>query len=147
MPDLSDIERLAVQQACYDLAVDYADIVDSRDWPRFREIFADDAVFGLARGGPMLRGLDNIIAAFTARPADGITQHFITNIRVRVESPTAASGSARVVLYTAPGDATESPEGRAAAPKQIMGIYKDRYVRTGAGWRFAERIGTLTLHT
>jgi ketosteroid isomerase-like protein len=147
MSDLSDIERLAIQQACYDLAVDYADIVDSRDWSRFREIFTDDAVFGLARGGPMLRGLDNIIAAFNARPATGITQHFITNIRVRVQSPTAASGSARVLLYTAPDDAPESPEGRAASPKQMTGVYKDRYLRTSAGWRFAERIGTITLHT
>jgi ketosteroid isomerase-like protein len=147
MPDLSDIERLAVQQACYDLAVDYADIVDSRDWARFREIFAEDAVFGLTRGGPMLRGLDAIISAFTARPSMDITQHFITNIRVRVESRDAASGSARVLFYSADANAPISDQGRAALPMQMMGVYKDRYVRTAAGWRFAERIGTFTLHT
>jgi len=45
MAELSESEILAAESACHALCVDYCDIVDAQDYPRLREIFAQDAVF------------------------------------------------------------------------------------------------------
>jgi len=76
-----------------------------------------------------------------------VTQHFVTNICVSVESPTAASGSCRILLYMGDASEPETAEGRQAAPKQLIGMYVDRYIRTAAGWRIAERRGRTLFHT
>jgi hypothetical protein len=52
-----------------------------------------------------------------------------------------------VLLFTTDAAEPETPEGRKASPKQLMGTYHDRYVRTRNGWRFAERRGGISLHT
>ena len=148
MPDLSDSEILSVESACHALCVDYCDIVDAQDYPRLREIFAQDAVFArpTAPQDP-LRGAENIVANFESRPRTRVTQHFVTNIRVRVDSPTTASGSCRILLYMCDASEPETSEGRQAAPKQLIGMYIDRYVRTKVGWRIAERRGKTLFHT
>ena len=148
MPELSATEILAAESACRALCVDYCDIVDAQDYARLREIFAQDAIFArpTAPQDP-LRGAENIVASFESRPRTRVTQHFVTNIRVRVESPTAATGSCRILLYMGDASEPETPEGRQAAPKQLIGMYLDRYVRTKDGWRFAERRGKTLFHT
>jgi ketosteroid isomerase-like protein len=148
MTELTEIERQIAEQACRDLAIGYAEVVDSQDYDRLREIFSEDAVFGRPMNPQeVIRGVANIIASFTSRPRTRITQHFISNVRVRLETPDSAVGSCLVLLYTADASEPETPEGRKAASKQLMGIYRDRYIRTKQGWRFAERRGTVSLHT
>jgi len=148
MPEMSETEIRSAELACHALCVDYADIVDSQDYPRLRQIFAEDAIFArpTAPQDP-IRGAENIVASFEARPRNRVTQHFVTNIRVRVESPTTASGSCRILLYMSDASEPETPEGRKAAPKQLIGMYLDRFVRTKDAWRFAERRGKTLFHT
>jgi len=145
---MTEIEILAAESACHALCVDYCEIVDTQDYPRLREIFADDAVFArpTAAQDPT-RGVENIVASFESRPRTRMTQHFVTNIRVRVESSTAASGSCRILLYMCDASEPETAEGRQAAPKQLIGVYLDRFVRTKDGWRIAERRGKTLFHT
>jgi SnoaL-like domain len=77
--------------------VDYAEIVDTQDYARLREIFAEDAVFARPTSPrEPIRGVANIVASFESRPCNRLTQHLVTNIRVRVQSPTTASGSCRI---------------------------------------------------
>jgi hypothetical protein len=148
MADLTDAEIRSAELACHALAVDYADIVDSQEYSRLREIFAVDAVFARPTNPQEpIRGVENIVASFESRPRNRVTQHFVTNIRVRVESPNSATGSCRILLYMSDASEPETPEGRKAAPKQLIGMYLDRYVRTKDGWRFAERRGRTLFHT
>ncbi len=148
MSDLAESEILAAESACHSLCVDYCDIVDTQEYSRLREIFAPDAIFArpTAPQDP-LRGVESIVASFEARPRNRVTHHIVTNIRVRVESPTAASGSCRMLLYMSDASGPETAEGRQAAPKQLIGMYVDRFVRTAAGWRIAERRGRTLFHT
>lgn len=145
MTQLNETETRNAELACSALAVEYAEIVDSKDYARFREIFAEDAAFTLPTNPQgTIRGVDNIIASFNSRPPNRLTNHIMSNIRVKVETADTAVGTCRVLLFTS--DAAE-PEGRMASPKQLMGTYHDRYVRTKDGWRFAERRGGISLHT
>lgn len=148
MVELSETDIRTAEMACHALCVDYADIVDSQEYSRLREVFAVDAIFARPTNPQdPIRGAENIVASFESRPRNRVTQHFVTNIRVRVESPTTASGSCRILLYMSDASEPETPEGRKAASKQLIGVYLDRYVRTKDGWRFAERRGKTLFHT
>jgi 3-phenylpropionate/cinnamic acid dioxygenase small subunit len=148
MTQLSETEIRNAEQACSALAVEYAEIVDRKDYARFREIFAEDAAFMLPTNPQgTIRGVDNIIASFNSRPPNRLTHHIMSNIRVKVETTDSAVGTCRVLLFTSDAAEPETPEGRKASPKQLMGTYYDRYVRTKDGWRFAERRGGISLHT
>lgn len=145
---LSEAEILNAQRACEALAIEYAEIVDAQEYERLREIFTEDAVLirrSLAQEA--VRGLDNIIASFTSRPRNRLTYHIMSNIRVRVETSKTASGTCRVLLYTSDTSEPQTAEGRKVSPKQLMGTYRDQYVRTANGWRFAERRGDISFHT
>jgi SnoaL-like domain len=146
--ELTDAELRAVESACHALCVDYADIFDGQEYLRLRDFFAEDAVFARpTKPQEPICGAENIVASFESRPRDRLTQHFVTNIRVHVESPTSATGSCRIPLYVSDTSEPETPEARKVAPKQIIGVYQDRYVRTKDAWRFAERRGGTLFHT
>lgn len=145
---LSETEIRNAQQACEALAIEYAEIVDAQDYERLREIFAQDAAFGRsATPDETLHGVENIVASFISRPRNRLTHHVMSNIRVRIETPKTASGTCRVLLFTSDTSEPQTAEGRKVAPKQLMGTYHDRYVRTNDGWRIAERRGSISFHT
>jgi ketosteroid isomerase-like protein len=146
--ELSETERRNIEQACAALSVDYCESVDAKDFQRLQDVFAADALFvSPAAPNDPIRGAAAIIASLSRIPPALITQHFALNVHIRVESADTATGSCRILLYTADAAEPETPEGRKAAEKQRIGIYRDRYVRTPAGWRIAERRGKTLLHT
>ena len=146
--NLSETERRNIEQACAALSVDYCEIIDAKEYPRLREVFAEDALFASPNAPDHpIRGADAIIAGLLAIPAALMTQHLALNIRVHPESADTARGSCRILLYTADANEPETPEGRKAADTKRVGIYHDRYVRTAVGWRIAERRGKSLLHT
>ena len=148
MTEFSQAEMRNVEAACYALCADYSENVDSQDDARLTEVFAEDALFTLPIGSKEpIRGADKIVAMFQARPRGRLTQHLISNFRVHMETMDIAVGTCRVLLFTSDLSEPETPEGRKAASKQMMGTYQDRYVRTKNGWRFAERTGGITFHT
>ncbi len=145
---LSETEIRNAQQACEALAIEYAEIVDAQDYERLREIFAQEATFGRsATPDETLHGVENIVASFISRPRNRLTHHVMSNIRVRLETPGNASGTCRVLLFTSDTSEPQTAEGRRVAPKQLMGTYYDRYVRTDDGWRITERRGVISFHT
>jgi ketosteroid isomerase-like protein len=148
MSEFSQAEMRNVEQACYALAIEYAEIIDSQDYARLVEVFAEDATFL----GPMapkepIHGADKIVAMFQSRPRNRLTQHLISNFRVRMETMDSAVGTCRVLFFSSDVSEPETAEGRKAADKQSIGTYQDRYVRTKNGWRIAERIGTMIFYT
>jgi hypothetical protein len=148
MPEFSQAEMRNTEAACYALCVDYADIIDAREWDRLTEVFAPDGSFSAPLPPKQdYKGVDKIIAMFQARPRGRLTHHLISNFRVRMETNDTAVGTCRVLLFVSDESDPETPEGRKVAPKQWMGTYQDRYVRTKDGWRFAERVGGISFHT
>ncbi len=148
MTEFSQAEMRNTEAACYALCADYAEIVDSRDWPRLAEVFAEDAAFTLPTGSKEpIRGADKIVAMFQSRPRGRLTQHLISNFSVRMETTDTAVGTCRVLFFSSDESEPETPEGRKAASKQSIGIYHDRYVRMKNGWRIAERAGSMVFYT
>lgn len=148
MPEFAQSEMRNTEAACYALCVDYADIIDSRDWDRLAEVFAPDGEFHAPLPPAQIyKGADKIIAMFHARPKGRLTHHLISNFRVRMETNDTATGTCRVLLYLSDESEPETPEGRKTLPVQLMGTYRDRYMRTASGWRIAARIGGIAYHT
>ncbi|MGA9882834.1 MAG: nuclear transport factor 2 family protein [Candidatus Acidiferrales bacterium] len=146
--ELSETERRNIEHACTALSVDYCEFVDAKEYDRLRDVFAADALFvSPAASDNVLRGADAIVAYLSAIPRALATQHLASNIRIHVESSDAAAGSCRLVVHMADANEPETPEGRKLAAKQLIGIYRDRYVRTPAGWRITERRGQTLFHT
>jgi hypothetical protein len=146
--ELSDTERRNIEMACAGLCVDYCEIVDAKDYQRLLEIFAQDAqYFSPVAPDKLIPGADAIVAYLSHIPSTLITQHLACNVRIHVESADAANGSCKIVVFTADGNAPETGEGRKAGETQHIGVYYDRYIRTPAGWRIAERRGRGLLHT
>lgn len=140
-------DQLADIEACRALVLDFAAAVDLRTPERMRELFTPDATFARPIApDTIISGIDAIVGSFTSRPAHIVTQHLNTNVRVWLTGPDTAEGDSVVLLFLAnAGDAFVPGKGRPSSPP-LVGYWKDRFVRTADGWRFAERRGTVTMY-
>lgn len=120
-------------EAVRNLLGTYCELMDVADWVAVGALFADADLVG-----PDERVVASGSAAVTAlyergtRLYDGSprTRHVTSNMIVEVEGGDATARSAYVVFQSVPG-----------FPLQpiITGRYRDRFVRAGSGWRFAQR--------
>ncbi|MCJ2181780.1 nuclear transport factor 2 family protein [Novosphingobium sp. 1949] len=121
----------AIEHDCARLVARYANRNDAADWEAVAALYAPDG--RMARPSApddWIVGREAILAAFAARPAR-TTRHVCSNVEITVLDADTALGESAMLLFT--GD---------AAPR--VGSFLDRFVRTGEGWRFAERRGTMT---
>ncbi|WP_448624270.1 nuclear transport factor 2 family protein [Geodermatophilus sp. URMC 64] len=130
--DPDEVRALADQQAIADQCVRYTLALDTRDWALLESCFTDSPVF--VHPGGRLEGFPAILARTTAAltPLDA-TQHLLGSVLVEVDGDTARSISyfqAQHVRAGTPGGDTYL----------IAGSYTDRWLRTPAGWRIAERV-------
>ena len=108
----------------------YARCADHKDYGGFGEVFTEDAVFDYS--GREVTPLDAIREMMRALDKYHTTQHRVQN-----------------VLYEVDGDAAEGEtyclashlfDDNGATKKIDMAIiYRDRLLRTGVGWRIAQR--------
>ena len=127
---MNDEERRAIEADCERLIKRYANLGDAHDWPAVAALYTEDARFARpSQPGVFIRGREAILASFLARPPRA-QRHVVANVVVDVENAGHARAFSVIVLYQ--GD---------AAP--LVGTFTDRLVRTGEGWRFAERVGGL----
>jgi 3-phenylpropionate/cinnamic acid dioxygenase small subunit len=114
-----------------ELVFRYGYALDSRDWDKLRTCFLPDVV-GYYGGDP-LRGYEAIedLCRTTLEPLSA-SQHLIGNVVVTVDGDGATSSCYLHAQHVRPG--TEGGEQFIFA-----GRYLDRLVRTGEGWRIAER--------
>ena len=124
-----------------DLVVGYAFAIDERNWQAFEALFTPDAhIDYTAAGGikgtlPEVRDwLAGVMAGFP------MTQHLVTNKVVAIDGDRATCQSA---LLNPMG----VPDGDGMMLWLEGGTYRDRLVRTAAGWRIAERIEQPTFST
>lgn len=131
---MTDDFRAADRALIADLTVAYAYAVDERDWPAFEDLFTPDAAIDYTSSG----GIAGSPAEVAAWMPDGLslftwTMHSISTHRIVFEGPDRARGSLHCCARH--GVNWEGEIERL----EVDVIYEDLYVRTGAGWRFAER--------
>ena len=122
------------KQDIAEVLVRYATGIDRRDWDLFRSCFTEDcrADYG---GIGSWRGVDGITGYMvTAHAGMGHTLHRLSNIAVTVAGDVAEARSYVDAVVMA-------PDGSSGI--NAMGFYDDDLVRTGGGWRIAERRFTM----
>ncbi|MEJ2407768.1 MAG: nuclear transport factor 2 family protein [Novosphingobium sp.] len=129
-PLASDVIR-AIEHDCAKLVARYANRNDAADWEEVAALYAPDGRMARPTApDAWITGREAILAAFNARPAR-TTRHVCSNVEITVIDATTALGESAMLLFTGDGQ-----------PR--VGSFFDRFVRTGEGWRFAERRGVLT---
>jgi ketosteroid isomerase-like protein len=138
---MTDDECRAIEADCERLIKHYVNLNDAQDWPAVAALYTEDAVFKRPSGGEPIVGREAILASFLARPPR-VQRHVIANVVVDVEDAEHATSFCAILLYQ--GD--RAPDGGLAemsASSPLVGWFRDKLVRTPAGWRFAERVGGL----
>lgn len=128
LQEISD--RLEIQQ----LVVDYSTAIDMKDFDALDKVFTEDAYVDYrAMGGidgryPIVKAwLGEALCAFPAH------QHMISNISIVLDGDEA---SGRIVCF----NPMEVALANGTRQTFFLGLwYVDRYTRTPAGWRIAQR--------
>lgn len=128
---MTDEQRRQIEQDCARLIALYANLNDRARWQDLAALYAENGRMARPTApDEWIEGRDAILAAFQSRPAR-TTRHVCSNVVIDVINDASAAGESAMLLFTGDG-----------APK--VGSFHDRFVRTDAGWRFAERRGSLT---
>ncbi|HWW64148.1 MAG TPA: nuclear transport factor 2 family protein [Sphingomonadaceae bacterium] len=139
---MDDLKRLAIEQACRRLVLEFAKFNDDWDHERLAALFVEDCEFArpLDPEYPYF-GRDKVHAIFRDRKAR-LTRHVMTNILIDVVSEDEARGNSYVTMLSSPH--TEDPpyEGEGI----FVGAFDDVFVRTPDGWKFKSRRGNVALY-
>lgn len=134
---MDDGERMLIEQACARLQVLYTHYVDFGESQRVAELFAPDGVFELS--GQVLQGREAIAKRFAPAPPGAparVMRHVLTNQLVTALDADSAEGLVYLTFYS--GDEGDGLPRGFDGPRMI-GCYRDRFVRTDAGWRIGHR--------
>ena len=116
--DYFDIQQTAAR---------YGHVLDEFAWERLPDVFTDDVEYDLsAFDRPSLHGIDAIAEAFAGRT---IFAHHATNLEITAEHGDRVEAHSKYVAVRAEG--------------VVTGDYRDRWVKTPAGWRIAYRAATI----
>ncbi|MET9076039.1 nuclear transport factor 2 family protein [Streptomyces sp. NPDC004232] len=135
MPWRLDVAMADDVRSIENLIAEYAELVDTGDLPGLGRLFAEGVFIGGA--GARFEGRAAVEQMFRDRTilyADGTprTHHVTTNVRVEVDEQ---AGTATACSYVTVLQALDDLPLQAVA----AGRYRDRFVREGGRWRFAER--------
>lgn len=135
---MTDLQRMADERACERLIAEYCHLVDFGDAPGIADLFTTDGRWTSAEVDMV--GQDEIRAGFTRRQAVTRRQsrHLCTNVVVRIDGDEATS-LCYLVNYRHDSDTGVAEVPAPAGLPKYVGEYRDRFVRTDEGWRFAER--------
>ena len=141
-PPLSaDLQALLSEQACRTLVLRSAALSDAGDAAALAALFSKDAEL-VRPGAPAITGRVAIEQSYRQRPAGRITAHMVlgTVFEGAIGSgDEEASATSRVLVWTADAGTEPGPHGRPAEPRQRLGFFADRFVRTAEGWRIRQR--------
>jgi 3-phenylpropionate/cinnamic acid dioxygenase small subunit len=121
-------DRSAIEQ----LVIEYAYLLDHQRWQDVAALCTDDAVLFI-RGREIVgqQGLDDWAARRAERP-NRRTQHQMTLLRLEAVSDDEIHGTAALVLHVA-------KTGGGGTYVDLIGEYRDEYVRDGGVWKFRRR--------
>jgi hypothetical protein len=122
---MTEPEVTAIERACERLIVDFAYFSDRREYESLGALFTENGAMTRPSGN-VLAGRGEIVRSYKTTPAERVTRHICTNIRIVVESADQARGMTYAVVYSTNG----SPR---------VGEFEDEFLRTPEGWRIAAR--------
>ncbi|MBN1091471.1 nuclear transport factor 2 family protein [Blastococcus sp. TML/M2B] len=126
---MDEIQQLVAQNEIRNLVAQYAQHTDDTRIQEWTELFVEDA--RMEAGGQPLEGRAALTEWITGVTSSMKLRHVMGGHTVTLDSATEAHGAADMILLAA----VEGNWILAGAPR-----YVDKYVKTDAGWRFAERI-------
>jgi 3-phenylpropionate/cinnamic acid dioxygenase small subunit len=129
-----NLQQIADRIEIDDLLTRYATALDAKDWALWESCFTSDAFIDYTAAGGVKGGVAEVRQWLSEVMANfEMTQHLVTNRAVVLDGDTASSRSSLL-----------NPMGLRDQDGMIVfldgGYYRDRLVRTAAGWRIAERI-------
>ena len=136
---MDDLARLLIERDCLRLMTAYCTYLDNRDTDTFLDLFTPEATW--IRIAPLppidLPGREAIRAFFDRRSTASVSRHLVINPVVDVIDADNAKG----VSF---GLVVRGPAGDGTLPVPMRGLellveYRDTFVRTAAGWKFARR--------
>jgi len=134
---LDPVERMLIERECTRLTVEYCHFVDHGEASKIAGQFTRDGVW--TSGETTMTGQNELRAGFGRRQAlsGRRSRHVCDNVLIHVIDEDNATGVVYLTLYRHddPQNAAVRPSGVPA----IVGEYRDRFVRTSEGWRFARR--------
>ena len=112
--------------------IEYAYLLDHQRWQDVAGLCTEDAVLFI-RGREIVgqQGLDEWAARRAERP-NRRTQHQMTLLRLEAVSDDEVHGTAALVLHVA-------KTGGGGTYVDLIGEYRDEYVRDGGVWKFRRR--------
>jgi hypothetical protein len=129
------LQEISDRMEIQDLLVDYSHAIDTRSWDALDQVFTPDAFIDYtAMGG--VEGRLPEIKAWLAKtmPIFSSTQHMVATSKVTIDGDVAEGRTICHNPMIFAGD-EEKPN------IMMCGLwYRDKFVRTGDGWRIAERI-------
>ena len=126
---MDEIQQLIATNEIRNLVAQYAQYTDDTRLEEWTELFVEDA--RMEAGGRPLEGRPALTEWITGVTSSMKLRHIMGGVTVTLDSATEAHGAADMILLAA----VEGSWVLVGAPR-----YVDRYVKTDAGWRFAERI-------
>jgi 3-phenylpropionate/cinnamic acid dioxygenase small subunit len=131
------LQRLLLERELHHVVCRYARLCDERDWSAIDDIFSSDATADY--GGRHLPDRAAILAMLRDNLGGcGPTQHLLGNLVVEVDGDIVTSHTAVRAAHRGAGES-------AGQTYDCLGEYRDRWVRTGGGWRIAHRAMVVTL--
>ncbi|MBL7176621.1 MAG: nuclear transport factor 2 family protein [Desulfobacteraceae bacterium] len=132
--------RRIIEHECKNLSIAYARYVDFQEYEQFVELFAPDGELNVT-GRPVI-GHENLTKAMAMRSDSLRSRHVLTNIYTNVIDEDHAEGISYLTLYRHEGgDHRSDDEGpREITGPAAIGHYRDKFIRTDEGWRFASRV-------
>ena len=98
---MNAVDRMLIEHICQTNIFRYAMLTDQGQWDDLAAMFTEDAAFARPSApDDIIKGRANILEAFTSRKPS-ITQHIVSNVIVRVESPTTATATSTLQMFMA----------------------------------------------
>jgi 3-phenylpropionate/cinnamic acid dioxygenase small subunit len=134
---MSDLQTLLDLRAIEMVYYRYCEVIDAKDFDRLDEVFTTDAVGDYrSSNGILQQGVaplaDRLFRGMGPGSDCGGTQHNVGNIRATIDGDRATSRAHFYAVHAG----LNACEGQRYT---CWGEYGDRWVRTPAGWRIAER--------
>lgn len=134
---MDDMQRLLIERACARLVTEYCHFVDHGEAAKIAGQFTEDGVWASPRD--MRTGREAIAKSFQKRQDNTgrMSRHVCSNLLIDVIDESNATGVVYLTLFRDDGDPA-----RRASPSQlpdVIGEYRDSFVRTAEGWRFKRR--------
>jgi 3-phenylpropionate/cinnamic acid dioxygenase small subunit len=133
---MDPVDRLLIESECSQLCIRFARHLDNGDFEAMFALFTPDGVFD--RAGQILRGHEQMRAAFGARPAGIRSRHVVTNVDFLAVSAGEAEARIYNLSFHAVGDEGAGPLTYATENARFIDFH-DHYRLTDQGWRFASR--------